>query len=215
MSSASRPTKQPAETAEAEEGVRAFHQIDAGTGREQSGYTLRGAGDGQYLLEVSGLASGDWLPSLCERLFAEQINILRGHGRREDDGSVAGAFVLDPTSVRTQVFDIEFMACLQGRKPPGTPYSISVSNYAVNPSTRFGSSIRLDLEGLDRPGFLRTFLQHLEPLELEARKVQISTVNRAVRDRFWLTATEGSDLPGKINDLMELLESLMECYWAR
>jgi hypothetical protein len=52
-------------------------------------------------------------------------------------------------------------------------------------------------------------------LELEVREVQISTVDRTVRDRFWLTPRPGSSLPGKTTELMELLESLMECYWAR
>jgi hypothetical protein len=195
--------------------VRAFHQIDAGTGKEQCGYTIRNSGDGTYLLEVVGSAAGDWIPSLCEQLFAEKVNILSGHGRREEDGSVSGAFELEPTSSRTEIFDIEFMSCLQGRKPPGTTYSISISDYSVSPSTRFGRSLRLHLEGLDRPGFLRTLFRHLEPLELEVREVQISTVDRTVRDRFWLTPRPGSSLPGKTTELMELLESLMECYWAR
>lgn len=198
-----------------EGGFRAFHQMDAGAATQQRGYTIRGGSDGTYTLEVVGLAAGDWIPSLCEQLFAEKVNILGGHARREDDGTVAGAFVLEPTNKRTQIFDIEFMPCLQGRKPPGTPYSISVSDYGIGPSTRFGQSIRLDLEGLDRPGFLRTFFRHLEPLELEVREVEISTVDGHVRDRFWLTAAPGSSLPGKITQLMELLESLMECYWAR
>ena len=212
MSSESRLGKRPTLS---EGGVRAFHQIDASTGAEQRGYTIRGRSDGSYALELAGLAAGDWIPSLCEQLFAEKVNILGGHARLEDSGSVAGAFVLEPTSTRTQIFDIEFMSCLQGRKPPGTPYSISISDYAISPSTRFGRSIRLDLEGLDRPGFLRTLFRHIEPLELDVREVEISTVDGRVRDRFWLTPAPGIALPGKITKLIELLESLLECYWAR
>ena len=56
---------------------------------------------------------------------------------------------------------------------------------------------------------------YLEPLSLEVREVEISTVDRTVRDRFWLTPAEGAELHGKITNLKEMLESLMECYWAR
>jgi len=198
---------------ELDDSILAIHQYESGERHQSWGYTIRQRRDGSFRLDVNGRGTDNWLPGLCNELYEEGINILSGHIYRVSAGAIRGTLTLE-AGVQTEcVLGIDVMECLANPAARGPSDSISLSSYAVEVCETHGGSIQLDIEGLDRRGFLSTFFGYLEPLGLNVVEARVSTAKRMVRDRFWLEPPIGdlARVPGK---LTSLLEPLVDCYWA-
>jgi UTP:GlnB (protein PII) uridylyltransferase len=198
---------------EFDDATLAIHQYEYGERAQSWGYSIRQRRDGSFKLDVSGRGTENWLPALCGDLFHEGINILSGHVYRAEAGSIRGSLVLETSGRSGSPLEIDVMDCLRSSGSTGRSDSISLSRYSIEPSELHRGSITLEIEGLDRRGFLQTFFEALEPLELTVVEARVATVSRMISDRFWFQLPEGGF--ERVNEqLVQVLEPLIDCYWA-
>jgi hypothetical protein len=198
---------------ELDDSTLAIHQYECGAHRQSWGYSIRQRRDGSFKLDVSGRGKANWLPRLCSELFVQDVNILSGHIYRVSDGSVRGSLDLEAGARSGSPLAIDVMDCLADSGTDGATDSISLSRYEVTRSARHGGSVLLEIEGLDRRGFLCSLFEYLAPLELFVEEARVTTVTRMVSDRFWLSAQD-DELEGTCRRLSRALEPLVDCYWA-
>jgi len=166
------------------------------------------------MLSIFGGTTRDWIPQLCERLFEEQVNGISGDALLDDEKNVEGNFELEPTRPNTRLIESELATCLAEGIPAAFPTSIAITDYQVNPSSKFGESIHLQLEAMDRPGFLTGFFQNVDPFGLRLREMNITTIDRVVRDQFWFLPERGHAMGHAVAKLRTKLDSLVDYYWA-
>jgi len=177
-------------------------------------YRIQHQANGHFVLTVSGRANAHWIPRLCGRLFEEQVNIVAAKAHIDDTNHLCARFELEPMRPGKESYDKEFVESLTDGIPGGLPNTISITDYRVEPSTRFIESIHLRFKGLDRPGFLWSFFQSIAPLRLHLRRLESTTTLGVVDDQFWFVASRNQSKEKTIAKLQNLLDSMVDYYWA-
>jgi len=192
-------------------GRRSIHSSE---NRNEPEYRLQPQTNGHCLLTISGHADPHWIPRLCGRLFEEQVNIVAAKAHIDDANRLCARFDLQPTRPGKEGYDTEFVESLKDGIPGGLPNTISITDYRVEPSTRFIESIHLRFKGLDRLGFLWSFFQSIAPLRLHMRRMESTTKLGVVDDQFWFVANRNQSREKTIAKLQNLLDSMVDYYWA-
>ncbi|MGZ6827047.1 MAG: hypothetical protein ACXVGH_09665 [Mycobacteriales bacterium] len=167
--------------------------------------TIREAAGGLHRLELAGaFLHPHWLAFLCGGLAGHGVSVVSGSAVRASPLHWDGQLLLDASSARGPVTDLDAVALAGLRPAVRDAASPRLTAYEVRrlPDRR----LEVDVRAPDELGFLGRLLSRISLLTLLPAEVQISTVRGEVQDRLVLSGI-GRGTPG--DDVDEALRGLL------
>lgn len=167
--------------------------------------TIRAAAGGLHRLDLAGaFLHPHWLAFLCGGLAGHGVSVVSGTAVRASPLHWEGQLLLDASSARTPVGDLDPVALAALRPAVREAASPRLTSFEA----RRLADRRLEVEvcGPDELGFLGRLLSRVSLLTLLPAELHISTVRGEVRDRLVLVGI-GSGTPG--DDVLDALRRLL------
>lgn len=141
----------------------------------------------RFALELRGYLKPGWSGRLATRLSDEGINVLRGVGRKVSAIDWDARFeLLMPASIRNpERLNYLEMACAPFANRP-SPGNLILSSRTLHEDDRHNGSLRVEVGGPDRLGFLASLLRVFSFYSLFPVEMEIETVAATASNRFWL-----------------------------
>jgi len=172
--------------------------------------TIASKPDG-YDLTIKGFMAPGWTGRLTAALAEHKIGIVRGKAERITMSAWNSNFELKSPAPLANPLEINYIA-LAGKELPSDRKveKISLVEYVMEPASRHGGSLYVEVTGVDRLGFLGDLLDYFSMRCLFPVKMSVETVAGMAVDRFWLRGIGGSvPSDGITGAVKENLESLL------
>ena len=177
----------------------------------ETGFTIEriAARPGGYRLEMYGFLAPGWSGRLAAGLADHRVGIVRGSAEKINASSWRSNFELKSAPFAGSPEGIDFLR-LAGTEPNHKAAPIELLSFTMEPTTCHDGSIFVELQGVDRLGFLGDLLDYFSMRCLFPVKMTVDTQGDAAVDRFWLRGVGGSVPSEGISDAMgKNLEQLL------
>ncbi|HJV36154.1 hypothetical protein [Geomonas sp.] len=164
-----------------------------------------------YRLVMKGFLSPGWIGRLTAGLAKRRIDIVSAQAEKVSTTAWHSTFELKaaPFAVDPLSHDYPTLAATEeslGRSAA----KIELLNYTIEPCKGQDGSLYVEVQGVDRLGFLGDLLDYFSMRCLFPVKMTIETVGNAAVDRFWLRGVGGSRPSDSITSAVrENLEKLL------
>lgn len=159
----------------------------------QRGFQVTRTDAGGEVVELWGPLEAGWADPLFRGLSRAGLSIRRGFALRIPDPVPVWhtRFELERDEQSTDPLLLDYLELVaRGRTPGRAP--IRLSGYELSQSDRHGGSLRVQLRGPDRIGFLGGVLERLSFLGLIPVEMRIETHEDGVDDTFFVRTGEGT-----------------------
>lgn len=164
---------------------------------------------GAYRLEISGFLAPGWSGRLAAGLAEHRVGIVRGSAEKINASSWRSSFELKSAPFAGTPQGLDFLK-LANTESNHKAASIELVSFSVEPTSRHDGSLFIELQGVDRLGFLGDLLDYFSMRCLFPVKMTIDTRGNMALDRFWLRGVGGSVPSDAISDAIKKnLEQLL------
>jgi len=145
---------------------------------------------GRLQVRISGLLYAGWSGRLAAALASRRISVVSGRGARRGAGNVWDIELLvDPLDKAVDAWALDYLRLArEGRSPAEDAANLVLDSFAL---VRTGEELVVDVEGVDRLGFLDRILRVFAFYGLFPRELRIETRGQRVRDQFRLQTSTG------------------------
>lgn len=164
-----------------------------------------------YQLTIAGFMAPGWTGRLTAALAQHRIGIVRGKAEKVSTSSWDSTFELKSAPFAKDPLSIDYIALADTELPyDRNAEKIALLEYAMEPCSRHGGSLFIEIRGVDRLGFLGDLLDYFSMRCLFPIKMSVETVGDIAVDRFWLRGVGGSKPSDSIYDaIKENLQQLL------
>jgi hypothetical protein len=147
--------------------------------------------DGRLQVRMSGLLYAGWSSRLAAALATRRINVVSGRGARRAGNVWDVELLLEPLDKATDAWALDFLRLAREGKPPdqGDAPNLDLDHFTL---TRTADELVVDVEAVDRLGFLDCILRVFAFYSLFPRELRIETRGQKVRDQFRLQSVGGA-----------------------
>ncbi len=147
--------------------------------------------DGRLTVRMSGLLYAGWSSRLAAALSTRRINVVSGRGARRGAGNVWDVELLvEPLDRAVDAWALDYLRLAREGKPPSQAEApnLDLEHFTL---TRTEDELVVDIEAVDRLGFLDCILRVFALYSLFPRELRIETRGQRVRDQFRLQGPGG------------------------
>ncbi len=162
---------------------------------------------GRYTIEISGRLPYDWAGRLARGLARSGVTILSVKARRGEMCVWEGKFEVEPIAGSSDLERIDFLDLMERVKPVthDKRWGLKIANYNVGSPKDHGGALYVEIEGMDRPGFLSAVLGHFASIALFPYEMSIKTHGDIVHDVFHLKCIGGAEPSEETRQTMEYI----------
>ncbi len=146
---------------------------------------------GRLQVRISGLLYAGWSGRLAASLAARRLNVVSGRGARRGAGNVWDIELLvEPLDKAVDAWALDYLRLAREGKAPA---EADAANLVLDGFSlvRTAEELIVDVEGVDRLGFLDRILRVFADYGLFPRELRIETRGQRVRDQFRLQTSTG------------------------
>lgn len=159
---------------------------------KDASFQLQQRGTDRYQLTMDGYLTTGWMGRLAAGLVRSRLGIIGGEAEKISATTWHASFEISRHPLAPEPFGIDFLACANEEQAAVPAGSITLHDFVVEPSSRHGGCLYVEVTGLDRLGFLDALLAGFSMNCLFPVQMTIDTVGNEVFDRFWLKGMAGS-----------------------
>lgn len=160
-------------------------------GQPSEGCQVAESPGGRLQVRVSGLLYAGWSSRLASALASRRISVVSGRGARRAGNVWDVELLLEPLDKAVDAWALDYLRLARDGKPPA---EADTGNLVLDSFTltRTSDELIVDIEAVDRLGFLDTILRVFAFYSLFPRELRIETRGQKVRDQFRLQGLAGS-----------------------
>ncbi|MBU5637137.1 hypothetical protein KOM00_10370 [Geomonas sp. Red69] len=180
-------------------------------GFQETGFTIEPiyGRPGGYRLGMAGFLAPGWSGRLAAGLSEHRVGIVRGSAEKVNASNWRSSFELKSAPFAGSPEAIDFLR-LANTEPDRKAACIELLSFTMEPTACHNGSLFVELEGVDRLGFLGDLLDYFSMRCLFPVKMTVDTQGDTAVDRFWLRGVGGSVPSEAISDSMKRnLEQLL------
>jgi len=149
------------------------------------------SGDGRLQVRMSGLLYAGWSSRLAAALATRRINVVSGKGARRAGNVWDVELLVDPLDKTVDAWALDYLRLARDGKPPAEAQAanLDLDHFTL---TRTDDELIVDIEAVDRLGFLDCILRVFAFYSLFPRELRIETRGQKVRDQFRLQGIGGT-----------------------
>jgi len=149
------------------------------------------SGDGRLQVRMSGLLYAGWSSRLAAALATRRINVVSGKGARRAGNVWDVELLVDPLDKTVDAWALDYLRLARDGKPPAEAQAanLDLDHFTL---TRTDDELIVDIEAVDRLGFLDCILRVFAFYSLFPRELRIETRGQKVRDQFRLQGLGGA-----------------------
>lgn len=180
------------------------------------GFHVEPLGFNRYRLQVNGDFTPGWLARLSAGLSEHQVSIIRGKGRRLRAAQWEADFEIAMERGGDDPRRLDFQAFVRSAGRGSDSGRLELESYRVETDRDDPKSVRIEVQGADKIGFLQKLLKSFALFSLFPCELRVETIGSSARDSFQLRGIAGST-PSReaIEGLKELLEDSLVKYCSR
>jgi len=146
---------------------------------------------GRLQVRMSGLLYAGWSSRLAGALAQRRISVVSGRGARRAGNVWDVELLLEPLDKSVDAWALDYLRLARDGKPPadGEAANLVLDSFTL---TRTADELVVDVEAVDRIGFLDTILRVFAFYSLFPRELRIETRGQKVRDQFRLQSLGGT-----------------------
>jgi hypothetical protein len=146
---------------------------------------------GRLQVRVSGLLHAGWSSRLAGALAQRRISVVSGRGARRAGNVWDVELLLEPLDKSVDAWALDYLRLAREGKPPpeAEAANLVLDSFTL---TRTADELVVDVEAVDRLGFLDTILRVFAFYSLFPRELRIETRGQKVRDQFRLQGLGGT-----------------------
>jgi hypothetical protein len=175
----------------AREGLQMVERDDEKPVQPAEGCQVTESPGGRLQVRMSGLLYAGWSSRLAGALAKRRISVVSGRGARRAGNVWDVELLLEPLDRSVDAWALDYLRLAREGQPPdeAEAANLVLDGFTL---TRTADELVVDVEAVDRLGFLDTILRVFAFYSLFPRELRIETRGQKVRDQFRLQSLGGT-----------------------